>query len=137
MTYRSKIALFALLLTPLASFGQSVERDPFMPFATSTSGSASSSDKKSGLPGDNAITPLMERPLSTYKIIGTVVSAKDALAVIKSADRREFYANVGDKIGVEGGVIEVISSEGITVDINGKITDLIVSNRFDTQNENQ
>lgn len=112
------------------------DRDPFLPYTWSApagTGNDTGGKDKSG----EAVNPLIDKPISSYTVIGVVISPTDALAVLKSRDKHEYFAYVGDPIGSEGGVMETINTEGITVNINGKIVPLKVSNRFEMQDEKQ
>lgn len=121
------IALFSV--TAIAA-----DRDPFMPYTWSSPSGAEGTKVAGNAPSAN---PLVDKPLSSYKVIGVVVSPSDALAVIKSRDRREYFAYIGDPVGMEGGVISAINIEGITIDMSGKVVPLKVSNRFENQDEKE
>lgn len=118
-----------------SNFANAEERDPFMPYTWSAPAGTEAAAKSAS--SANAATPLVDKPLSSYTVIGVVVSPSDALAVLKSRDRREYFAYIGDPVGMEGGVIATISIEGITVDMGGKVVPLKVSNRFENQDEKQ
>lgn len=125
------LCLIAASLSALTAQAEG-ERDPFMPFVWEQPATVQVQN-----PNDPSIeaNPLTEKPLSSYKLIGLVVSPTDAVAVIKSRDKREFFANIGDQVGSEGGIVDTISTEGITLDVNGKLVNLNVNNRFELQNE--
>lgn len=110
---------------------QEAERDPFTPFVWEKPSNVEIINKD-----QYNKTPLTDKALADYRLIGVMVAPSEALALIKSKDKREFFVTTGDKIGIEGGTIHTISGEGISIDMDGKIIDLTVSNRFDTQNEN-
>lgn len=126
-----KITLFVAVIA--LSSANAAERDPFLPYTWS--GPAGKDAANSDTSKD--VNPLVRKSLSSYKVIGVVVSPNDALAVLKTRDRGEYFVYVGDPIGSEGGIIETINSEGITVDIGGKIVSLKVSNRFESQDDTQ
>ncbi len=121
------------MMVPQFSIADGVARDPFAPYAVEKPKTTAAGDIFDA--AAPALTPLTERPLSSYQVIGVIVSPTDSVALIKSRDKRELFASIGDAMGSEGGKVEVISSEGITVDTNGKISNLTVSNRFDTPDE--
>lgn len=127
----SIIALLLMAMLPGTVFAQTAERDPFMPFAWDKPVAV---DVQDASKEDIDNTPLTDNPITSYALIGVVVSPKDSIAVIKALDKAEYFAGVGDKIGSEGGVIDVITSEGITIDLNGRLIDLTVNNRFNGQN---
>ena len=115
------------------SVANAAERDPFLPYtwsAPTTTDMINKAEKKN-------VNPLIAQPITSYTVIGVVVSPNDALAVLKSRDRTEYFAYIGDPVGSEGGMIETINSDGITVDISGKIIPLRVSNRFESQDDIQ
>ncbi len=109
------------------------ERDPFKPYTWSAP--ASVSDAKTAVNDGEVSTPLIDKPLTAYTVIGVVISPTDALAVLKSRDKHEYFAYIGDQVGSEGGKLETINTDGVTVNISGKIIPLKVSNRFETQDE--
>jgi Tfp pilus assembly protein PilP len=110
-------------------------RDPFMPY---TSPSAMKVNPGAAtVVAKDASNPLTDKPVSSYNVIGVAISPTNALAVIKSRDKQGYFAYVGDDIGSEGGKIEAINSEGVTINIRGKIVNLKVSNRFEMQDEKQ
>ncbi len=117
-----------LTLPALALAG---DRDPFAPYASAKTAIATTKQSES----DSSITPLTEDSISAYKLVGLIVSPTDSIVLIRSSSNREYFASTGDKIGNEGGVIHKISTEGVTVDINGKLVDLTVNNRLEIQNE--
>jgi hypothetical protein len=125
--------LYLLIFLPVMAFAEGKERDPFMPFAWEKPPAASEAQK--AVRGSTS-TPLTEDPLSSYTITGIIVSPKDAIILVKSHDKHEYFASVGDGLGSEGGLIDTISSAKVTVDINGKLVNLTVSSRLDIQNEN-
>jgi len=114
------------------AFAQS--RDPFTPYAVSPPVAASVGKAVDPAEGNN---PLTDKPITAYTVIGVAISPTDAMAVLKSRDKHEYFAYIGDEVGSEGGKIETISSEGITVNINGKIVNLKVSNRLEIKDDKQ
>tara|TARA_B100001564_G_C20654929_1_gene678683 strand:- start:1763 stop:2173 length:411 start_codon:yes stop_codon:yes gene_type:complete len=124
--------LFVLAIQAQAAASDS--RDPFSPYNTwntpSASGEAETDKNK------HANKPPIERdPVRTYAVIGLIVSPDNAVAVVKSLNNHEFFVQVGDHIGNEGGVIESIHTDGITVDTGSSIVTLNVSNNFEIPNE--
>jgi hypothetical protein len=126
------IAFLSITITlPVIAFAGS-DRDPFAPFA---SAKTVISDSAKATTKGNSASPLTEDSISSYKLVGLIVSPNDSIVLIRSNSNREFFASIGDKIGNEGGIIHTISTEGITVDINGKLVDLTVNNRLEISNE--
>lgn len=128
-----KLITFVSAITLPAIAFAGADRDPFAPFA-SAKPAITESSKQISTTG-NSITPLTEDSLSSYKLMGLIVSPTDSVVLIQSSSKREYFAGIGDKIGNEGGIIHLISTDGITVDIDGKLVDLTVNNRFEIQNE--
>ena len=126
-------SLIIAVLSTFAHVTQAEERDPFLPYTWSAPAATDANGDKDA----TTSSPLIDKPLSAYTVIGVVVSPTDALAVLKSRDKHEYFAYIGDPVGSEGGVVETINTEGITVDIGGKILPLKVSNRFEIQDEKQ
>ena len=112
-------------------------RDPFSPFGwggpQNSSAEAANTDSLDNL----NVTPLTKDPLSTYQLAGVIVSPTDSIALVRAKNKRDYFVNIGDEIGMERGIIDVISSEGITIDVNGKLFDLTVSKGFEIKNENE
>lgn len=128
------IAIQILVFITITVYGAAMadERDPFQPYTWSAPSAADTKE----IDKESAYTnPLTNKPLSAYTVIGVAISPTDALAVLKSRDKHEYFAYVGDRIGSEGGILKVISTEGITIDIGGKIVPLKISNRFEAQDE--
>jgi Tfp pilus assembly protein PilP len=127
---QNKFIILAMLIT-LPSLAFAGDRDPFAPYASAKNSIPTA--KKAD--NDSTVTPLTEDSLSAYKLVGLIVSPTDSIVLIRSSSNREYFASIGDKIGNEGGIIHKISTEGMTVDINGRIVDLTVNNRLEIQNE--
>lgn len=128
---KNYILFLSVILLAFTANAQEEVRDPFTPFVWDKPTIVSPAAELDKL----ASTPLTEKPLVSYRLVGLIVSPKDSIALVKSRDKREYFVSVGDQIGNEGGVIEAIYSDGMTIDINGRIIDLTVNNRFDIQDE--
>lgn len=128
---RNKL-LTLLLLLSIPFLAQAESRDPFSPYAWEKKIADEAAAKSQP---NYDVTPLTEFPLASYVLAGVIVSPKDAIALIRTRTRREFYVHLGDSLGKEGGVVDIISVEGITVNMNGKIVDVSVNNRFEAGNE--
>ncbi len=135
---KNKITLYLLVLltVPYVVFAQESDpsdRDPFAPFVWEKPAAV---EVREPTPGEMLKNnPLTSKPLSTYRVTGLIVSPTNAIAVIKTRTKHEYFANLGDPLGIEGGIIGVIDSDGVIVDINGKLVTINVSNRFEIQNE--
>ncbi len=126
------IFILSCLITTIAIAAE--ERDPFKPYTWSapSGGEPVVSSNKGG----EINNPLTDKPISAYTVVGVVVSPSEAIAVLKSRDKREYFAYIGDKIGIEGGIVSTIDTEGVTIDLGGKIIPMKISNRFEVQNDN-
>ncbi len=129
------IVLFAMSTPVLYADegGNQPERDPFTPFTfvmednlgLSTDGKKNKSDSLSNL------SPTINYPLSSYRILGTIISDKKSVVVVKARDHSDYYLTMDEAIGNEGGKIRDINAEGIVVDVKGRIIPLKVRNRFE------
>ena len=113
-------------LLPLVAV-QAEQRDPFQPALW-----ANSKDKES-LPSNNKNFKhqLENYSLNVYAVVGVVISEEMAMTVIKSPDGKDHFLNIGDRLGSEGGHIETISSEGITVNTESSLITIPVSNKIE------
>lgn len=122
------IALSLLSALPLSS-SIAQERDPFAPYLWDKPSSV-----ETIIPSTEDLdhkSPLANAPLSTFKIVGTVVTPNEAIAVVKTEDKREFFVGPGDVIGMEGGKVESISNEGVTLATGDTVVTLDVNNKFE------
>jgi Tfp pilus assembly protein PilP len=119
----------------IPALSEAAGRDPFTPFQQGKQ-PTDTDDVKSEEVETAFVTPLTKDPLSYYQLAGVIISPWDSFVLIKSMDKREHFATIGDSLGKEGGVIDLISVDGITVDIDGKLINLTVTNRFDINDGN-
>lgn len=121
------------ILTLLASYSLAdTGRDPFMPFFFNKPAPDAQKDTLSDI-----ASPLKDKPLSSFRLVGLIVSPTDAIAVVKGRDRHEYFVTVGDTLGSEAGMVEIIDSEGITLDVGGRLITLNVNNSFEIKNESE
>lgn len=151
-----KLLAFATIMAfPFISVAQDL-RDPFSRGGNSV---ILVEDNVTTEVNDHDVTPLTRDPITSYQVAGIIIkhekependsendsesnydeysedSGMNSIALIRTKNKRDYFASIGDYIGNEGGIIDEITSEGIVVDINGRLRDLNVSNRFDIQNE--
>lgn len=130
------LTMVVILAFPLLAKAEEL-RDPFSPFGwggiKNPAVEAANADSIENL----NVTPITKDPLSTYQLAGVIVSPTDSIALLRTKNKRDYFVNIGDEIGMERGIIDVISSEGITIDLKGKLIDLTVSNGFEIKNENE
>ncbi len=132
-THFTALIVMTIIAMLVADAAQAADRDPFLPYTWSAPTGGNETTPGGGkIPSTN---PLIDKPISSYKVIGVVISPTDAMAVMKARDKHEYFAYIGDPIGSEGGIIETINTEGITIGVGGKIVPLKVSNRFENQDE--
>lgn len=70
--------------------------------------------------------PLECCEIATFKLVASLVTGDKPYALISGADNKRYIVRIGDKIGVNGGKIVVINTEGITIrevsrDLDGNI----------------
>ncbi len=114
------------LLLPAALMAAQ-EKDPFMPY---TVGTAEKSNKPDSSPSiEAALRPLDTKPLTSYTVVGAILSPEKKLGVIKAPDGRDYFVAVGDQLGKEGGIVEEIALEGISLKMGEEKVVLMVSNK--------
>lgn len=111
------------------------ERDPFVPYLFETPASVVDSEDTSQ-DAYSTVRPLNDNPLKSYKLIGVIISPQQSVAVVQGPSRREYFVSVGDELGSEGGVIESMTVEGLSVDLGTELVNLKVTNKFEIQNDN-
>lgn len=129
--YFTPIAGLCLLLP--AAFAQAEEsRDPFQP--ASWSSKATKSEAKDN---QSIANPLLANPLATYILVGLAISKEQAIAVVKAPDTKDYFVKIGDILGKEGGHIESMNSDGITVNMENSIITIPVSNKIEIKTNDQ
>jgi Tfp pilus assembly protein PilP len=73
--------------------------------------------------------PLLQNPVPSYILMGVIVSANWAVAMVRDLSGQEFFVRTGDKLGNNEGVISAIFSSGLEVEQEGEIFILNVKNR--------
>ena len=130
------VLLFSAFMA-LAGSANSQDRDPFSPSSvgsiknnfTKKEASVKVSNNDEVTPDARELKPLTSSKISAYKIIGTITSKKKNIAAIKAVNGLDYFAFEGDFFGNEGGKIDKISMEGVTVKINNEKILLPVSNK--------
>lgn len=112
-----------------------LERDPFSPFVLDipTGVAEVPVDVESEDDVEVFVNPLERNSIYTYKVTGIMTSPDKAIAVVKTIERQEFFVRRGDKLGKEGGVIDVINIEGISVVNDEEVIDIPVRNKVEIQ----
>lgn len=127
---------YILIMVGLVAWLQSAfaqNRDPFSPYMFEAPVAEVEEEVHDG---GSTVRPLNEEPLKSYRLIGVMVSPEKSVAVIHSPDRREYFVKTGDALGNEGGIIDAMSVEGISVNQKDEIVNMKVTNKFEIQNGN-
>lgn len=105
------------------------EKDPFMPYMAGTTQKSGKDDSSSVL--EASLRPLDTKPLTSYKIVGTILSPEKKLGVVRAPDGRDYFITLGDKLGKEGGIVNEIAMEGISLTMGEEKVVLMVSNKVE------
>ncbi len=73
--------------------------------------------------------PLLQNHVSSYILMGVIVSPNWAVAMVRDLSGQEFFVRTGDKLGNNEGVISAIFSSGLEVEQEGEFFILNVKNR--------
>lgn len=129
---KHSILISCLCIFSFMAVAQAKQRDPFQPYAWNFSPEEEKSDASAtNTDTQYALNPLKNSPLHTFALIGVIVSKEKTLAVIKTFGNKEFFVRVGDALGKEGGHIETIDSDGLTVNTGSAIIPIPVSNKIE------
>ena len=124
-----KVILTLLLAVFIPNFSLAQDRDPFAPYIA-----PEIATEKEKAPVQRTYTSntveLDKHPLKSYKLIGVIASNKKTLGVVRSVENRDYFVAVGDSIGKEGGVVEVLNIEKMGVVLNEKLVSIPVSNKI-------
>lgn len=132
----NKKLLVLITLAALPCFAETEQiRNPFAPFPWDAPAQDAGGNPNAPQLSNPDAPPLLRDPIYFYKLAGIIVSPTDSIALIRAKNKVDYFVKVGDAVGNEGGKISAISTDGITLDVNGKLMDLTVSNRLDIQNE--
>jgi len=115
--------VIVIMFITLPAFGQ--ERDPFTPYSPETTAVKVKKNK------NDQNHPLIDSALDEYRIIGLAIAPNNAVIVIKSPDKHEYFATIGDRLGSEGGVISNLTTDSITVNTGNDVVTIPVSNKFE------
>ena len=131
------IALFVLFACPPNNVFAS-DRDPFSPTGgngalVTTSITADAEEEENS--ENHAGNPLTSSKLNNYKIIGTIISKKVKVAMVKSLSGVDYTIKVGNRLGSEGSIVKDITNKGIKLDNKGKSIFLAVSNKIEVKIE--
>lgn len=132
----SKNIIFIAAMLFIGSSASAQERNPFEPYvfdAPATVAEVSNPRKER----KGVANPLTSSPLSSYKVTGLIVAPNEAVVVVKTEDKREYFAYVGDSLGDDGGIIETVSTEGIVVNNGEDLLTVNVNNKFEIPNDSK
>lgn len=127
----AKFGLILGVVLLINSQPASAERDPFAPYVSpdaSATKAASAPVVKRDTSTPN-IVQLDKYALSSYSLIGIIVSPDTSIAVVRGPDQQEYYVTVGDQLGKEGGVIEEVTIDRMVVENKDDVITLQVSNK--------
>lgn len=105
-------------------------RDPFQPYGTPAMVAVASTDE-----GEQAQQSLANFPLDSFKLVGVIISPDIALAAVQTRDNKDYIVTTGDKLGKEGGVVNIIRKDGMSVKIGDEKVDIAVSNKVEKIND--
>lgn len=80
-----------------------------------------------------ALNPSTAYKLTSYKLVGVIVSEKGKLAVVKAMNGIDYILNQGDMLGSEGGKISQINIDNIKVKNSEDEVTLGVSNKIEVE----
>jgi Tfp pilus assembly protein PilP len=100
--------------------------NPFAPIVDDSGGGEARDGSVSEYIGTH---PLLQNHVSSYILIGVIVSPNWAVAMVRDLSGQEFFVRTGDKLGNNEGVISAIFSGGLEVEQDGEIFILNVKNR--------
>ncbi|HIF59027.1 MAG TPA: hypothetical protein EYQ26_05980 [Rhodospirillales bacterium] len=115
-------------LLPVYSQGLSEEymANPFAPIVDDSGGGEARNGSVSEYIDAH---PLLQNHVSSYILMGVIVSPNWAVAMVRDLSGQEFFVRTGDKLGNNEGVISAIFSSGLEVKEDGEIFILNVKNR--------
>ena len=108
------------------------ERDPFQPFGAVPAVSATPVTTEETSESQQS---LMNYPLDSFKLVGVLIAPDQSLAVLQGRDAKDYIVTMGDHVGKEGGTINAIRKEGITVAVGDGKMDMAVSNKVEKVND--
>ena len=117
----------------------SKEKNPFIPyvFEAATSVIDKAKPQEINLSGkkDN---PLQAKSVNDYILVAIMTSETEAIGLVKAPDKMEYFVEVGDTLGSEGGKIDIIDYEGIVINTGSELVSIAVSNKLEVvTNEDQ
>lgn len=138
MKNRIRILLSVCTMAVMGSSAYAVDgldRDPFSPFVLDIPTGVSEVPvvEEGANREEEYINPLERDSVYNYKVVGIMASSEKALAVVKTMDRQEFFVRLGDKLGREGGVVDVINTDGVSVVNEEEVVDIPVRNKVELQ----
>lgn len=116
----------SIVLLSTAVNSEDLPTNPFNPLMTQ--GEVRAEDPVDG-DSINNMHPLQRSPVTKYTLMGTLVSDKGKIAMIRGVAGKEYFVKIDDLLGNRGGKIEDITGRGIEVREEEKIIFIAVRNR--------
>lgn len=116
----------SIVLLSTAVNSEDLPTNPFNPLMTQ--GEERAEDPVDG-DSINNMHPLQRSPVTKYTLMGTLVSDKGKIAMIRGVAGKEYFVKIDDLLGNRGGKIEDITGRGIEVREEEKIIFIAVRNR--------
>lgn len=118
----------SIVLLSTAVNSEDLPSNPFNPLMTQGEERAEDAYPVDG-ESINNIHPLQRSPVTKYTLMGTLVSDKGKIAMIRGVAGKEYFVKIDDLLGNRGGKIEDITGRGIEVREEEKIIFIAVRNR--------
>lgn len=118
----------SIVLLSTAVNSEDLPTNPFNPLMTQGEERAEDAYPVDG-ESINNIHPLQRSPVTKYTLMGTLVSDKGKIAMIRGVAGKEYFVKIDDLLGNRGGKIEDITGRGIEVREEEKIIFIAVRNR--------
>ena len=128
--FKIKYSLFAVAILVTSSVAYAQERDPFSPAGGVVKVIKEEVAGESLFP-NQALNPKIAYKITSYKVVGTLISKQKQLAAIKALNGMDYIVLVGEKIGSEGGKITKIEQDGIIIKNSEGEIKLPVSNKIE------
>lgn len=118
----------SIVLLSTAVNSEDLPTNPFNPLMTQGEERAEDAYPVDG-ESINNIHPLQRSSVTKYTLMGTLVSDKGKIAMIRGVAGKEYFVKIDDLLGNRGGKIEDITGRGIEVREEEKIIFIAVRNR--------
>ena len=131
------LSLCAMLASLVVALPQAEARDPFQPALWSPKKVKKQEENPERNNTQSLHFPLTENALAAYILVGVALSKDQAFAVVKAPDKKDYFIKTGAALGNEGGTIQAISSDGISVNTHSTLVTIPVSNKIEVKTDEQ